>query len=238
MRKQIETFDTSELPATPFLPTAHGEFITVASHFHRAEIARMAGWRDRIDRTTNWAITGVAAMLSLSLSTPTAHHGVLLFAMLLILLLLIIEARRYRFFDVYRGRVRLLERNYFAPVFEGVAPMEEDWSIRLAEDLRHPRFTMSLSVAFCRRLRRNYVWMFGILLLAWTLKISSPRMLSENSPHEAARSFGEIVGNAALGPLPGWIIIVLVVLFYCGIAYACLHPTTRLGELSHGDVHV
>ena len=77
----------------------------------------MAGWRDRIDRTTNWAITVVAAMLSLSLSTPTAHHGVLLFAMVLVLLLLVIEARRYRFFDVYRNRVRRLERNYFAQIF-------------------------------------------------------------------------------------------------------------------------
>ena len=66
----------------------------------------MAGWRDRIDRTTNWAITVVAAMLSISLSTPSAHHGVLLFAMVLVLLLLVIEARRYRFFDVYRERVR------------------------------------------------------------------------------------------------------------------------------------
>ena len=34
----------------------------------------MAGWRDRIDRTSNWAITVVGAMLSVSLSTPTAHH--------------------------------------------------------------------------------------------------------------------------------------------------------------------
>jgi uncharacterized membrane protein len=68
----------------------------------------MAGWRDRIDRTTNWAITVMAAMLSLSLSTPTAHHGVLLFAMLVVWLLLMIEARRYRFFDVYRARVRRL----------------------------------------------------------------------------------------------------------------------------------
>jgi uncharacterized membrane protein len=57
------------------------------AHFHRAEIARMAGWRDRIDRTTNWAITVAAAMLSVSLSTPTAHHGVPLFAIPLIMLL-------------------------------------------------------------------------------------------------------------------------------------------------------
>ena len=52
----------------------------------------MAGWRDRIDRTSNWAITVVGAMLSVSLSTPTAHHGVILFAMVLVLLLLVIES--------------------------------------------------------------------------------------------------------------------------------------------------
>ena len=56
-------------------------------------------------------------MLSVSLSTPTAHHGVILFAMILVLLLLVIDSRRYRFFDVYRTRVRRLERNYYAKVF-------------------------------------------------------------------------------------------------------------------------
>ncbi len=69
------------------LPTNRGEFITVLAHYHRAEIARMAGWRDRIDRTTNWAITVVAAMLSLTFSTPTAHHSVLLFGMVFMFLL-------------------------------------------------------------------------------------------------------------------------------------------------------
>src|SRR6476659_5257608 len=88
----------------PHLPSNRSEMVTVMVHYYRGEMARMAGWRDRIDRTSNWAITVVAAMLSVSLSTPTAHHGILLFAMLLILLLLVIEARRYRFFDVYRNR--------------------------------------------------------------------------------------------------------------------------------------
>src|SRR5438270_8501584 len=106
---------TSRVFDPPF-PRSRGEYITILAHYHRAEIARMAGWRDRIDRTTNWAITVVAALLSVSLSTPTAHHGVLLFAMLLVFLLLSIEARRYRFFDVYRARVRQLERNYFAQI--------------------------------------------------------------------------------------------------------------------------
>src|SRR3712207_1050929 len=108
-----ETRATIIPPAFPSTPT---EFINLLAHYHRAEIARMAGWRDRIDRTSNWAITVVAAMLSVSLSTPAAHHGVLLFGMLLVFLLLVIESRRYRFFDVYRGRVRALERNYYAQV--------------------------------------------------------------------------------------------------------------------------
>src|ERR1700740_2695354 len=108
-------------------PTTAGEYITLLAHYHRAEIARMAGWRDRIDRTTNWAITVVGAMLSVSLSTPTAHHGVVLFAMLLVLLLLVIESRRYRFFDVYRARVRRLERHYYAQILSPEKEIEKSW---------------------------------------------------------------------------------------------------------------
>jgi uncharacterized membrane protein len=116
----------------PVFPGTRTEFITVLAHYHRAEIARMAGWRDRIDRTSNWAITVVGAMLSVSLSTPTAHHGVVLFAMVLVLLLLTIEARRYRFFDVYRSRVRRLERNYYAPLFAPGIKDEDGWMRRSA----------------------------------------------------------------------------------------------------------
>ena len=71
-------------------PATSAEYVNTLAHYYRGEMARMASWRDRIDRTTNWAITVVAALLSVSLSTPTAHHGVLLFAMLLVTLLLVI----------------------------------------------------------------------------------------------------------------------------------------------------
>lgn len=49
-----------------------------------------------MDRTSNWPITVVAALL-LTLSTPSSHHGVILFGMLIVSLLLLIEGRRYRF---------------------------------------------------------------------------------------------------------------------------------------------
>ena len=40
------------------------------AHYHRADIARMAGWRDRIDPRHQLAITVMATKLSVSLSTP------------------------------------------------------------------------------------------------------------------------------------------------------------------------
>jgi len=224
--------------ATPPLPSTASEFITALAHFHRAEIARMAGWRDRIDRTSNWAITGVAAMLSLSLSTPSSSHGVLLFAMILILLLLLIEARRYRFFDVYRGRVRVIERNYFAQMFAPEAHRQEDWAKALGQDLREPEFLMSLRTAMSRRLRRNYAWMFLILLMAWVVKISSPKLQDLDTRRDVAASAHEIVGNAALGPLPGWFVLLLVAVFYGWIAYTTFLSAGASGELTHGRVHV
>lgn len=223
--------------APPF-PATSAEYITVLAHYHRAEVGRMAGWRDRIDRTTNWAITGVAAMLSLSLSSPTAHHGVLLFAMLLVQLLLLIEARRYRFFDVYRGRVRKLERYYFAQILAPLPDADNGWARILGQDLRKPQFLISIAAAMSRRLRRNYLWMFLILLLAWVLKISTPKLQDDGAARDVARPLHEIVGNAAFGPMPGWAVLLGVAAFYGWLAYAALRTYGDADERAHGEVHV
>lgn len=220
-------------------PLSSGEFVTTVSHFHRAEIGRMAGWRDRIDRTTNWAITVVAAMLSLSLSTASAHHGVLIFAMLLVLLLLWIEARRYRFFDVYRARVRQLERHYFAQLF---SPREEhaaNWLAILGESLRTPKFHISHWTAFARRLRRNYIHMFAILLIAWVVKISTPSLQSEAAGDGSlVHSAAEAVNNATVGPMPGWLVLAGVVTFYVALFAMAFTLGKAESDVSEGDVHV
>lgn len=220
------------------LPSTAAETITVVAHFHRAEIARMGSWRDRIDRTSNWAITVVAAMLSVSLSTPNAHHGVLLFAMLLVFLLLRIEARRYRFFDVYRARVRQFERYYFAQIFAPAPDFSANWQQILGEGLRQPRFRISYADAFARRLRRNYIWMFVILLIAWVLKVSTPELQSEGSGLDLVPSPAQMVANASLGPIPGIGVIALIVLFYGFLAYAYLRPMDDADESGYNEVHV
>ena len=235
--QQLNTGEPERLTMPPF-PATSGEFINTLAHFHRAEIARMAGWRDRIDRTTNWAITVVAGMLSVSLSTGTAHHGVLLFAMILVLLLLLIEARRYRFFDVYRARVRRLERNYFAQIFAPEPGVERDWTRNLGRDLRSPQFLMSMQTAMSRRLRRNYFWMFLILLLAWVLKVSSSTLHPEAGQLDMAQPALNLVPTLALGPIPGWAVLLSVAIFYIWLAYATFSTREGAGELAHGEVHV
>ncbi|MFC3072959.1 DUF2270 domain-containing protein [Shinella pollutisoli] len=224
---------------SPSLPATPVETINTMVHYYRGELGRMAGWRDRIDRTTNWAITVVAALLSVSLSTPTSHHGVLLFAMLLVTLLLLIEARRYRFFDVYRARVRQLERVYFAEILNPRGGLAADWAAPIAASLREPEFLISYRDAACRRLRRNYCWMYLILLLAWGLKISSTSMQTSVAPgRDMAIAFEHVVANAALGPIGGGVVLVLIALFYALIAYGSLRVDLSDTELAHGSVHV
>jgi uncharacterized membrane protein len=219
----------------PRLPATAPEVTTALAHYYRAEMARMSSWRDRLDRTSNWAITVTAALLSVSLSTPSAHHGVLLFAMLLVVLLLFVEARRYRFYDVYRHRVRQFERHYFGRLFSGAELGEEPWLKMLAEDLRHPHFRIGLEAAIGRRLRRNYIFMLAILLLAWALKITSPKLQGDGTAIDAPRPLSTIIANAALGPLPGWLVMGVVALFCGAVAYAFFHKRQRGDE---DEVHV
>lgn len=216
------------------LPTTAAEATNAMVHYYRAEMARMTSWRDRLDRTSNWAITVTAALLSVSLSTATAHHGVLLFAMVLITLLLGVEARRYRFYDVYRMRVRQFEKHYFGQLF-GPSPEggPEPWLLMLAQDLRHPVFRITLSLAIRRRLRRNYVWMYVIILAAWLLKITSPQ-LQDGAQADPDRPLAAMVGHAALGPLPGWAVICVVFVIYAGVIYAAVRGSDRGGD----EVHV
>lgn len=219
----------------PTLPGTASEVTTALVHYYRAEMGRMSGWRDRLDRTSNWAITVTAALLSVSLSTPAAHHGVLLFAMLLVGLLLYVEARRYRFYDVYRQRVRQFERHYFSQIFVGAPSGEEPWLKVLAEDLRHPHFRISFRMAVIRRLRRNYIWMFGILLLAWALKITSPKLQGDGTVVDTPRPLSTFVTNAALGPIPGWFVMTAVGIFCISLIVAYF---SRRHRAEDDEVHV
>ncbi|HUQ12239.1 MAG TPA: DUF2270 domain-containing protein [Steroidobacteraceae bacterium] len=217
------------------LPGTTTEVVTALAHYYRSEVTRMISWRDRLDRTTNWAIGALAAMLSISLATEEAHHSVLLFAMLLIHALLVIEARRYRFFHVYRARVRMLESEYFARMFSTQCADVRVQLDALAEDLRLPCFRVSLAQAMSRRLRRNYGWIFLVVLLAWLVKTTS--MVSEGHTR-FIHTIDEFLTNAAVAGIPGGIVVLGIVVLYGWLAFIAVRFELNEDELGPGQVHV
>ncbi len=231
--------DISEGGSSLKFPVLTKDDITTLSHYYRGEMARMMSWRDRLDRTTNWAIGAVAAMLSISLGTASAHHSVLIFSMILVFLLLQIESRRYRFFHLFRTRVRLLERNYYGLFFDPEKQVASlDWAAELAETLRHPRFTISRRQAMARRLIRNYYWIFLILLGAWVLKTTTAGLQPQSGEAEFIHSGQEFLHNTAIGYIPGGVVLGCVLIFYSWLLYVMIRYRTLDGELTFGDAHV
>jgi len=217
------------------LPVTSAEAITALAHYYRGEMSRMISWRDRLDRTTNWAIGALAAMLSISLATEQAHHSVLLFAMLLIHALLIIEARRYRFFHVYRARVRLLEHEYFAPLFGADPDGARIELASLGEDLRTPRFRVTLPQAMSRRLRRNYWWIFIVVLLAWLVKTTSH---TADGHTRLVHTMHEFLDNASIAGIPGAAVVLGIAVLYTWLIVITLRFRIDEDDLGPGQVHV
>lgn len=231
--------DSPERLSSLRYPVLAKDDITTLAHYYRGEMARMMSWRDRLDRTTNWAIGAVAAMLSITLATASAHHVVLIFSMVLVFLLLQIESRRYRFFHLFRTRVRLLERNYYGPFFDPEDQIEAlDWAVDLAETLRRPRFTISRRQAMARRLTRNYFWIFLILLGAWLLKTTTVVLQPKTGKAEFIHSSKEFLQNVSIGYIPGGVVLASLLIFYGWLLYIMFRHRKQEGELSFGDVHV
>ena len=221
-----------EMQSSSFLPANSAERVNALAHYYRGELSRAISWRDSLDRTTNWAIAALAAALSVSMTGSHGNHAVLLFAMPVILLLLVIEARRYRYFDVYRRRVRRFETGYYANLFSPSAgERDTGWTRDLSASLREPQFVITLRQAMAHRLRRNYIWIFLILLAAWLLKV-----FGQVSPDRMWEAPLDLPRNAAMGWTPGWVVLLAVLLFYAWIASIMLwhgHATRKptLGEV-------
>jgi uncharacterized membrane protein len=151
------------------------EYLPLLAHFHRGEVNRSTIWRQRMDTTTNWAILATTATLSWAFTSERINsHFIFPFSTALVLLLLVVEARRYRYYDVWRTRVRMLEVHLLVPVLNPeVDIIEGDWRSVLSNDLLLPTFRISALEAIGRRLYRNYLWLFVILFVGWFLRIYS-----------------------------------------------------------------
>ncbi len=209
------------------------EFTAAMTHFYRGEVERSNVWRRRLDTTTNWAVITAGVSTLLALADPTLPPVVFFLAMLLVTIFWLIEARRYRYYELWSYRVRLMETDFFAAMLVPPFQPHADWAENLAETLLNPEFPISQWEAFGRRFRRNYAWIFVVLAAAWALKT-----LLQPQP---AADWPDFVARAALGPIPGEVILLgglvyLVVLF--SIGYATVGLRRSSGEVlpKLGDV--
>ncbi len=129
----------------------------------------MTAYRVRLDTTTNWAVATTAGMVSYALGTPSAPHFVLVLSVVLNLLFAWIEARRYCSFELIRQRVRLMERGFYAEVLGGEAT--SGWQHELRRSCATPVLPVRLPMALGVRLRRNYLGLVTVVMLAWVLKL-------------------------------------------------------------------
>jgi uncharacterized membrane protein len=176
------------------------------AHLYRGEVYRSTIWRTRLDNTTNWSVVTLGVALSITFSSATASPVPLLLVGFLVLFFLVLEARRYRYFNVWRARARWMEKHLYAPMLdEAELPLEEGWQRTLARDYREPRYHIGFLRAVGRRLRRNYIWILLIQTIAYFGKI-----VIHPTP---VMSISELWQRAAIGPIPGELVVL------CGILY-------------------
>ena len=224
--KQVDSSDTTHRELGHGLLEEEMGPSSATAHLYRGEIHRMKFWRERLDRTTNWAVLIISAILTWAFSRPGVPHYVLLIGAAALSVFLTIEARRYRGYDMWRSRVRKLQENVFAYGLDPSAGLPDpQWRESLSEDYRNPKIKISMREAIAHRLRRIYLPLFSIVLAAWVVRIT-------------AFSSAAWPESAAIGVISGEIIVGLVVVLYLGSVVSAVRSREwrARGELRSEDL--
>ncbi len=204
------------------------EFVTAMAHEFRAEIQHANVRRTRIDATANWAVLVSGLTISIALNQPTSHNGIILLSALLITLFLFTEARRFRYYELWSYRVRLMETDFFAATLVSQYHPSPDRAEAMSENTLAFNFTITLWEAIGLRLRRIYLWIFIALGIAWLAKYSLFPATVTN--------FEEFLSRAAIGFIPGPIVVSLTLAYFgflALIAIFALSASRATGEAFH-----
>lgn len=202
------------------------EVSSTLTELYRGELDRVTTWRGRLDQTTNWTVTIIAAVLTWVFSSPDSPHYLLLIGMLTVATFHVVETGRYRRYDVWRARIRLLERDVFAPAVHPEDHADhDDWRAELGTDLRRPALKISFVEAYARRYRRVYLPLQTVLLVAWVVRLT---VFSADQG---------VVATAGMAGVPGEVVIVAVGLIYLAMALVAFWPREReaTGEMYDRD---
>ena len=208
-------------------PRFENAYVTAMSHFYRGELGRIMSWRSRLDPTTNWAITTTSTIFTVAFSIESVPHIIFFFNIAIVSIMLWIEARRYRFYDAFRARVRMLEAHFLVPIVaQNTSLLQGEWQKLVCEDLLLPSFKISVFEAVGRRLKRNYVFIYLVILMAWITKI----FLHAKTP---ITSFDSFYHALAVGTsIPSW----LVAGIFVGTFVSVISVTIYIGKKTTGEI--
>lgn len=194
-------------------------------HYYRAEVYRETNWRNRLDTTTNWSIVVTAAILSFAFTNIDSPHSIILVNYFLVWFFLYIESRRFRFYWHLRERTRILEKELLSPIFKGENKIKNNWGVRLAESFKNQRVNMSRLESVAWRFRRNYFFLFPLIILSWIAKVSSNPVTVTNA--------GDFFYNAKVWFIPGTMVLaILLATIISAIFIAFYIPRRRV----HADL--
>lgn len=215
-------------------PKFDSSYVTAMSHFYRGELGRIMAWRGRLDNTTNWAITTSSTIFTVAFSFERVPHIIFFFNVAIVWVMLWIEARRYRFYDAFRARVRMLEAHFLVPIVaQNTALLQGDWQKLVCEDLLLPSFKISKFEALGRRLKRNYGFIFVIILVAWITKI-----FLHEAPGNPITDFRSFYLALKIGALPSWVVALMFISTFASVMGIIFYISRKTsGEISEFGTH-
>jgi uncharacterized membrane protein len=209
--------DPKQLPRAA--QSAHA--LNALVHLYRAEVGRLTAYRQRLDTTTSWAISSTALVGTIAFGSAAVPHAAFVFLMFLTYFFLHLEARRFRYYEISRDRVQILERYFYPEILGYQFQRESHWEQQLIASLRTIRTRPGRVAAIGWRLRRTYYGIYLAVFVAWML-----RLHLEGGP---TWSFVDLVSRAAIGAVPGAVVFLFVALLYvlltlCTAAASRLYP--------------
>jgi uncharacterized membrane protein len=110
-------------------------------------------------------------------------------------------------------------------VLENRQMLQGEWKKLVCEDLILPRFKISRLEAIGRRLKRNYIFIFILIMVAWVTKI----FLHAAAPVSGVVSFYRALN---VGHIPSW----FVAFIFGGTMALVIGITIYVGQKTSGEI--
>jgi len=173
---------------------------------YATEMKTLLWSKSAMDMTRNLSVLILFGMIFITFGfTEATSHRVPYFGSLAVFALVLFETRLFRYYSVNEQRVRILEKNFIAQLFDAGAIPEANWKQQLTGSFTRP-FKPPFLAAIAFRIYKNYFILFLALDTSWLSKLYLYP--------EPADSFSEFVHRLDLGFFSGWATVAFMSIFW------------------------